>query len=70
MGEAKRRGTYEQRKSEGEERKRLEKEERLKLEAEYEASLTLEEKEKRHQTRMRLAMLMGLAGSIEDVFEI
>lgn len=64
MGEAKRRGSYEQRKAEGEakyqEAKRLE----AQRQAEYEASLTPEQRAQRTKIRTMFATAAGLtAGS-------
>lgn len=60
MGEAKRRGSFEQRKAESEaayqEAKRIEKQ----RQAEYEASLTPEQREKRKQARQTLTMMAGI----------
>jgi len=65
MGEAKRRGSFEQRKAEGEERLQLEAEQRRKEEARREAALTPEQRKKRVEARKLLTMMAGFtAGSL------
>ena len=61
MGQAKARGSKEQRVAAGIE-KRIAKENQARIDKlRYEASLTPEDKEKRHQSRMLLSTLLGLA---------
>lgn len=63
MGEAKRRGTYEQRKAEGEAKRADAQRQREEVLAKREAVMTPEERAKRHKARMLLAQAaaFGLA---------
>ncbi len=60
MGEAKRRGSFEQRQAEGQIKRAEEQRERERQRAEYEASLTPEQKRKRHEARLLLTTVLGM----------
>lgn len=62
MGDANKRGPYEKRKAEGIAKKAEEERQRALRAAEYEASLTPEQKRKRHELRLLLAMAEGIGG--------
>ena len=61
MGEAKRRGNFEKRQAEGIVKNFRKARDCAIKEAEYEASLTPEQKQKRHNARMLLTTALGIA---------
>lgn len=63
MGQAKLRGSLEERVAQGAEKQRLIEQKRMECRAAQEASLTPEERKQRHMTRAKLSMLLGLAAS-------
>lgn len=63
MGQAKLRGSHDERVAQGIEKKRLIEQQRLERRAALEASLTPEERKQQHVTRAKLSMLLGLAAS-------
>lgn len=67
MGEAKRRGSFEKRQTEGIVKNFKKARDRAIREAEYEASLTLEQKQKRHNARMLLATALGIGASASPI---
>ena len=68
-GEAKRRGTYEERKSAAIARQMVEKEHRAKIKAEIEANKTPEQKMKEHRAMMDLMMLLVMTGAYTFPFK-
>lgn len=64
MGEAKRRGTYAERKAAAIKRDGIEREERLRHEHERIAAMTEEERERRRDSAGRLAYMVALAQSM------
>ena len=69
MGEAKRRGSFEQRKIGSIERHRIEISERRKREAECEARKTPTQRQREHRAMMVLAMFSELTAGIDYPFE-
>lgn len=66
MGEAKRRGTYEQRVTEGIRKREEEEEMRKRRAAAREAMLTPAERRKRHELRTLIASTAGLVGGLNS----
>ncbi len=66
MGEAKRRGTYEQRKAEGEAKHAEQQRQREVALARREAAMTPEERARRHKARMVLAQTAALGLAATD----
>ena len=64
MGQAKQRGSFEQRKQEAKERNKIEKENRIMVEFEIEAAKTPEQKKKEKKAKRKLVQLLGLAASL------
>ena len=62
MGQAKQRGTFEQRQAEGIAKREKELAARKKAMEDYEASLTPAQKKKRHDFRMIVAAMAGVPG--------
>lgn len=68
MGQAKKRGTYEQRKVLAVDKYKMEKIEREKAKQEFEASLTPEQKRNKHKAVLNIALLTALsAGYCRDI---
>lgn len=63
MGEAKRRGTFEERKIAAIARQKVEGERKSVIKAEIEANKTPEQKMKEHRAMMELMMILGMAGA-------